>query len=84
MKINEKIIAREIQGETVILNKENGDYFSLNLVGTDIYNNIIKGLETEDIISELLKKYKVDSDTLRIDIASLIFKLKEKRIILDK
>jgi hypothetical protein len=84
MKINEKIIAREIQGEAVLLNKENGDYFSLNIVGTDIYNCICKGLETEDIVTTLLQKYNVEHDTLKDDVISLISKLKEKKIILNK
>jgi hypothetical protein len=53
MKVNENIIAKEIQGETVLLNKENGDYFSLNKVGTDIFNYIAKILDIWEIIDLL-------------------------------
>ena len=82
MIINDKIIAREIQGETVLLNKESGDYFSLNAVGTDIYNCICRGMEIEDIMSFLLDKYDIGYDTLKQDVISLISGLKEKNIIL--
>ena len=58
MKINDKIIAREIQGEMVLLNMENGDYFSLNSLGTEIYECILNGMQNEEIISFLLNKYK--------------------------
>ena len=38
MIINSEIIAKELQGETVLLNKESGDYFTLNNMGTEVYN----------------------------------------------
>ena len=81
MIVNDKIIAREIQGETVLLNKESGDYFSLNAVGTDIYNCIRKGMEKEDIVSFLLDRYNVEYDTLKNDVVSLVSELKGKKII---
>ena len=83
MIVNGKIIAREIQGETVLLNKESGDYFSLNAVGTDIYNCICKGMETETIVSFLLDRYDVEHNTLKNDVISLVSELKEKKIILN-
>jgi len=82
MIVNDKIIAREIQGETVLLNKESGDYFSLNTVGTDIYNCICKGMEIETIVSFLLDRYDVEYNTLKNDVISLVSELKEKKIIL--
>lgn len=83
MIVNDKIIAREIQGETVLLNKESGDYFSLNTVGTDIYNCICKGMEIETIVSFLLDRYDVEYNTLKNDVISLVSELKEKKIILN-
>ena len=83
MIVNDKIIAREIQGETVLLNKESGDYFSLNAVGTDIYNCICRGMETETIVSFLLDRYDVEHNTLKNDVISLVSELKEKKIILN-
>ena len=81
MIINKKIIAREIEGETVLLNKENGDYFSLNNIGTEIYNCICDGMETDEIVSFLFNKYNVEFDTLKCDIESLIDEMQEKNIL---
>jgi len=83
MIINDKIIAREIHGETVLLNKESGDYFSLNTVGTEIFNCICRGMETEDTVSFLLDRYDVEYNTLKNDVISLVSELKEKEIILN-
>ena len=84
MIINKKIITREIQGETVLLNQENGDYFSLNGIGTEVYNCICEGMEIEEIVNFLLNKYDVEHDILKNDVASLINKMQEKNILLDK
>lgn len=53
MKVSERIIAKKIKGEMVLLNMENGDYFSLNLLGTEIYECVSSGMQTEEIISFL-------------------------------
>jgi len=84
MIINEKIIAREIKGETVLLNKENGDYFSLNTIGTEVYNCICNGMETVEIIRFLFNKYNVEFDTLKCDIESLIDEMQKKNILIKR
>ena len=84
MIINKKIIAKEIKDETVLLNPENGDYFSLNAMGTKVYNCICEGMETEEIVNSLLGEYDIGYDTLKNDIESLVNKMKEKNILIDK
>jgi len=84
MIINKKIITRELQGETVLLNQENGDYFSLNGIGTQVYNCICEGMEIEEIINFLLNKYDTEYNTLKNDIVSLITKMQKKNILIDK
>jgi GeoRSP system PqqD family protein len=83
MIVNNKIIAREIHGETVLLNKENGDYFSLNTIGTEIFNYICEGMEIDAIVSTLLDTYDVERDILKQDVISLVSRLQEKNIILN-
>ena len=81
MKVNKDIIARDIQGDTVLLNMKTGDYFSLNAVGTDIYNCISEGIDNASIIDCLVEKYEVTGEQLKSDVSSLITELKENGII---
>ncbi len=81
MKINKNIIARDIQGDMVLLNMITGDYFSLNSVGTDIYDCIVKEMDQSSILTFLLEKYNVDSEILTKDTINLIKELKENDII---
>lgn len=84
MIINNKIISRELQGETVLLNKENGDYFSLNNMGTEVFNYICSGMDTDEIIDLLFSKYEVEYDKLKTDILSLLEEMKEKNILMEE
>ena len=84
MIINKNIIARDLQGETVLLNKENGDYFTLNSIGSEVYNCICDGMEKEQIIELLFDRYDIEYDKLKKDILSLIDEMKEKNILLEE
>lgn len=81
MIVNTNIIARDLKGEMVLLNKENGDYFTLNSIGSEVYNRICDGMETEQIIDLLFDRYDIKYDKLKTDILSLIENMKEKNII---
>ncbi len=81
MRINKDIIARDIQGDTVLLNMKAGDYFSLNAVGTDIYNCISEGIGSASIMDCLVEKYEVTGEQLKSDVFSLITEPKENRIL---
>lgn len=81
MKINKDIIAREIQGDTVLLNLITGDYYSLNAVGTDIYNCITEGKDKDSMLEFLLAKYDVSAVQLKTDISALVSDLRECKII---
>ena len=74
MKINEKIIAKKIQGEMVLLNIENGDYFSLNAIGTEIFECISNGIHPSEIAVSLFEKYEIDLKNLESDVNALIIK----------
>lgn len=83
MKINENIIAKELQGDTVLLNMKNGDYFTLNNMGTEIYNHLCNGTEVDEIADLLFDKYDVEYEKLKEDIFSLIDELKKKDILFE-
>ncbi len=83
MIINKNIIAKDLKGEMVLLNKENGDYFTLNSIGSEVYNCICEGMETEQIIDLLFNRYDIGYDKLKTDILSLVDNMKKKNIILE-
>ena len=61
----------------------NGDYFTLNKMGTEIFSCISEGMDTEGIIEHLLENYDAGYDRVKKDVVSLIDEMKEKNIIID-
>lgn len=83
MRINKNIIAKDLQGETVLLNMKNGDYFTLNNMGTKVYDHICQGMTIKQITESLFEEYEVGYDQLRNDVLTLVDELRKKDIVLD-
>lgn len=56
---NQEIDASELDGETVMMDMERGNYFMLNPVGSRIWELIEKPVSVEEIIHQLREEYKV-------------------------
>jgi hypothetical protein len=53
-----KVVHETIEGETVILNLDNGNYYSLSGVGGHIWGFIESGASVNDIIGKVKSDYK--------------------------
>ena len=49
----EKMFADITDGAAIIINSETGIYYGLNSFGTQIYENLIKGIASEDILNKI-------------------------------
>lgn len=56
---NQEIDASELDGETVMMDMERGNYFMLNPVGSRIWELIEKPVSVEEIIHHLREEYEV-------------------------
>lgn len=62
-KLNEeKMFADITDGVAIIINSESGIYYGMNGFGTVVFENIIKGISSEKILSELRKIPDVAAD----------------------
>jgi hypothetical protein len=79
--IPENVLSQELNGEVVLLNMDNESYYSLNSVGSRIWQLLSQKMNIESITLELLKIYQVDESTLRQDVATLIHELCEDGLL---
>ena len=56
---NQEIDASELDGETVMMDMERGNYFMLNRVGSRVWELIEKPVSVEEIIHQLREEYEV-------------------------
>lgn len=82
-KINTAKIAQEIiDGEVIIINLDEGYYYSLLGSGAEIWTSIEKGLSADEIIQIIVDSYEGISKEIKQGVEALIEQLLEEEIIL--
>ena len=77
----DKVTYRNIDGEAVILNLDNGHYYSLNDVGTKIWEYINNQKSLCEILDLLKEEYKVPAKKLQKDLLGLLKDLQKERLV---
>lgn len=77
----DKITYRVIDGEAVILNLDSGYYYSLNEVGTKIWESINKEKNLSEILDFLKKEYQLSERDLKNDLLTLVKDLEKEELI---
>lgn len=75
------VVARQLSGETVILDLEKGMYFGLNAVGTRIWELLEQGQTLRQICESLVTEYEVAHSDLERDALSLAAELAARGLI---
>ncbi|HTQ80696.1 MAG TPA: PqqD family protein [Thermoanaerobaculia bacterium] len=75
LKIPEKVLFRDLDGEAVLLDLKSGQYFGLNEVGTRIWNLIVAHGAVEPAWLALCAEFDAPADRLRSDLMSFLERL---------
>jgi hypothetical protein len=79
--VPDSVVAREVAGETVILDLDSGTYFGLNPTGTDMWRAITAGGSLGDALAIVERAYEVDPTVLRDDLLGLTEQMLRKRLL---
>jgi hypothetical protein len=74
-------LSREVQGETVLLQLDSGEYFGLDEIGTRVWQLIVETGDLDRVQAALLDEYDVDPTVLTADMARLVEELSARRLI---
>lgn len=64
-----------------ILEPENGEYFTVNGVGTEMISLLEEGKDEEGVVSAMVSRFDVSEDEVRKDYAELVASLLEQGLI---
>ena len=81
VRVPEEVLFREIDGESVILNLDSGDYHGLDEVGTRIWIVLQDSGTIAEAYAQLLSEYDVDGETLKSDLSELLGELRDSGLI---
>jgi hypothetical protein len=77
----EEIVDSDIDGETVMMSIENGEYYGLDDIGSLIWKLIEKPINVSDLIDTLLERFDVDRKTCERDVLVFLNGFNEDRIL---
>lgn len=80
-KQSDKGIHSNIGGEVVILNTETNNYYSLNEVGSYIWENLKEPIDLSGIVNKITKVYDIDNSQCEADVQEIIQALYEIHLI---
>ena len=85
IRINEpKVIQDTIEGESVIVNLATGNYFSVDKVGAEIWQNIEQGKSIGEIFEIIFSEYDGDKDKIRITVDGFFDELIKEDLVVKR
>lgn len=81
IKLSDEVIAQELDGEMVLLDIRNGEYFGINSTGSQIWQDISRGVTLIDIAASLSESFKLEREMAAADVASFVRRLAEMGLV---
>jgi coenzyme PQQ synthesis protein D (PqqD) len=79
--VAKNLVSRDLAGEIVILNLQNGVYYGINPVGARVWN-LVQELRTfAEVRDTLLEEYDVEAGCLEADLRLLLAQLAEGGLV---
>src|SRR5262249_39649789 len=75
------VLFQELDGEAVLLHLASGVYYSLDPVGTRIWNLAVAGNSPEEVSAQLLRDYEVSAEQAARDVAALLAELQRHDLL---
>lgn len=74
-------LTAEVNGELVIMDTDSGAYYSLDAIGTDIWNRLAAPIDVETLCRSLEQGYDAQADIIRRDVLDLLDSMVEKGLV---
>ena len=82
IKKSPNAIESEIDGDIVLMNIYNNEYYSMDSIGSSIWKMLEEPKTIAEIIEQLLEKYDVSPETCEKDTLKFLNQLLDKQIII--
>ena len=79
--VPEDVIFRELNGEAVVLNLDNGTYFGLNSVGLRIWQLCEQHGSLREVWEAMQREFDAPGEALQSDLLAFVNELSSKRLL---
>ncbi|MDO7086732.1 PqqD family protein [Pseudocolwellia sp. AS88] len=77
------VLFQKVDDETVILEPENGNYFTLDPVGTFMIENLQEGKSVGQVIELMNTKYEVSVEQVTTDLTELVSNMLAQNLMVE-
>lgn len=77
----EDAVMAELDGKVVIMSIENGQYYALDEIGTDIWKRIEGSVAVKSIVEQLVQEYEVLEERCIEDLIAFLQSIESKGLI---
>lgn len=70
--IPDNVVWQSVDEDIVLFDSNNGNYFSLDEIASEVWRNIHHKKPFDSVVEELMKKYHADSDLITGDISRFV------------
>ena len=78
-KFSNKIMFRELDEESVLLNLNDESYYALNATGTFLWKELVRNQSLANAFVSFKKHYQVETEQAKLDFTELVQKLIDKK-----
>ena len=79
-----EVAAKVMDGEAIMINLSNGMYYSMELVGGHVWEQIDAGRSLEEIVQSIVSTYDVSWDQAAADLDSLVTDLLAESLVFEQ
>lgn len=73
-----EMVSTKMDGETVMMSIDNGEYYGLDSIGSRIWEILEKPIQVNALLEELLNEFEVDKEQCEADTLGFLNQLLEK------
>lgn len=81
VKRSSSVLTVEIEGEAVMLDAVRGQYYGLDVIGTEIWARLIEPTKVSDLLAYLNREFDSEPETIERDVLDLLSVMAENEMV---
>ncbi len=76
-----QLMGSKVDNELVMIDLDSGEYFGLNAIASDIWEQMAEPILIADLCANLLQRYAVDETRCQRDVLALLKQMQDKQML---
>ena len=74
-------VSADLDGKTVLLSVENGEYYNMNAVGSRIWSLLEKPITVAELVAQLTAEFEIDAEKCQREALTFLEQLSKNKLL---